>query len=1332
MPLRRPSTSDGQSVLSSSPSPSLGTKRRFPLLGRKKNRNSELIRPSTGLSLSLSSLSSSSKAPSKVKKPGLRVHIQVKFEGSHSSEHTRDYEASSQLIASDRLCQALLARLQHCSAELITRHDCSALDPLRKPHRDVKPLRYRITYRVEREGLTLVEKSLRSFQEYPPTADDQREVVSATDRIVGLFLVRHDPGFRWLESPDTEPVNFESETVRPSTGRPQAISCVPRSRFIHNTQAFELVPGYTIELFLRSRCATRYPENRNASIKIDSRQPTPLTLLLGEELTTRVSNLVIDPIDSYKRKFDKRHRSCNGFEGSGGCQHVEDGAVDIMVKVRNNLGPDYNYFSQRIQTSKVLFNDPNGRDFDEFANSVKAKLEKARDMSDKSVRSMDDLTLRIRELRGKNWSVHEPLTIRLDPSVTYCRQTVEAIMERLQAGISNVLEGHEDALAIMTAHKRGHLIYDGFLDGAGGDDYNTPPEKYASPDLERRALEAKLKERIRADITMLCKDTCALDCTDALPNLKLRASGASAGPKANEAPRDNNALREVRPSSGRSHSESVGSGRSDHTLSKKQAKPNLRDPSQREPSLAPSSIAPSSLAPSSPTSLAPAELQRVPSGVEMAKKYGYMADFIADDENQSEPPSTPSLVDTDSISPRDSIVATPQSSRAMPQDQSNEGLRIIDDGRRIIYEEQSDADAIARGVTEFHRYPEDEPIQLIKDRLPETPERRATRRSLDTRMPDLSGNLDSVIHHAVMSAPVQTPKKEEKLKEPAVIQAAKIIQPEEPVAPVPIKETKPEEPVVEQADVPVVTEPVKAEITPETAFESSKSDETVPKEVASKDTVAPNAAEKSVTSHDEQWEMVEATDAPQPQLPAATLVPEEVEANSKSETSVGTSTSTPSIREEVEPTEKPTPAIEEVSKEFQEKTIEPTTTEEATLQETVEQQPKEALAEVQVEVQPEVQQSIEVEKQVSEAVKATSEVAPAVNIEREVSPESDVAEESKENIALDDFPEPPHVHNSHPESKTEEVTPEVEKPKEEQPLVQEHQEQPETTLQVEETTQPETVRSSSDSGISMEEQPREEEPKEEEPKDEVIKEEESKSEQSKEELPKAEVPEEKEPEAVESQPTVPEGSDIPTEEQSKSVITEEMEQESTAILSRLSSPMHSPMLSPMLEPVPEEDVSEDEAVSGSYFPLTRGTPALPPPHSAPMEKLLTHEDRFRIISAFDELPEPPRFERANLPPVLTRPRTNTLPERRYSTALTLDSVPFHSPGNSSPVDPPPKSAMFGRQASGNHRRQPSAGWIGLREQRMHEVGLRNALVPYRWRARNLDGSSRPSTSYSEQ
>lgn len=764
----RPSTSSdgGHSIISSS-----STKRRFPLLGRRKTKNSELSRSSTNL------------LPTSSKK-GFRVHVQVKFEKPlDNSDHTRDYDGSPKFVASDRVCQALLSRLQHCSAELITRHDCNALDPLQKPHRDVKPLRYRITYRVERDGLCLVEKSLRSFQEYELTSDDAREVVAATDRIVGHFMLRHDPGFRWAEVSEPEAFNVESETARPCTGRPQSTCCIPRSRFVNTTQKFELIPGYSIELFLRSRCVTRYPENRNAAIKIDSLQPTPLTLLTGEELTTRVCNLIDDPVCSWKRKFDKRHKTCDGLEGSGGCQHVEDGAVDLMIKVRNNLGPDYNYFSHRIQTSKALFSDPQGRDFDEFANTLKAKMEKARDMTDHTLRSMDDFTLKIRELRGKDWEVHEPLTIRLDPSVTYCRQTIEAIIERLQSGISNVLEGHEDALATMTAHKRGHLIYDGFLDGAGADD-DAPREKFQSSELEKKALVTRLRDRIKSDITMLCKDTCALDCSDTLSNLKVKGDTSKAPPMPIMA----------RPASEISVTASTTSERSDHTLSKKQAKPNLRAVSQ--------------------ASLVGVDLQRVPSGVEAAKRHGYMPDYN-DDDNLSEPPSTPSLIDTDSISPRDSAVVTPQSSRNLPVDQSNQGLRIIDDGHRIIYQERSDEEEIARGGTEIHHFEEEEEEAPIRKGQPiEMPLDKPSRRSFDTRMPDLSGKAELKPETPVVE-PVVTPQQEESAPAEKPVEApvtttaetsVEVPVVEAPVAIVPAVEAPPTETPAEVSVEPPVVE----------------------------------------------------------------------------------------------------------------------------------------------------------------------------------------------------------------------------------------------------------------------------------------------------------------------------------------------------------------------------------------------------------------------------------------------------------------------------------------------------------------------------------------------
>ncbi|KAJ4308486.1 hypothetical protein N0V84_012078 [Fusarium piperis] len=1314
MPLRRPSTSgDGHSVASSSPSFSLaGTKRRFPLLGRKKTRNSDLPRPS---SLVLPSTSSSQKLANV--KPGLRVHVQVKFESPIGTEHVRDYEASPQLKASDRICQALLSRLQHCSAELITRHDSTALDPLRKPHRDVKPLRYRITYRVERDGLILVEKSLRSFQEYDLTHDDAREVVNATDRIVGLFLVRHDPGFRWSDSADPDPANAESETVRPCTGRPQSTACIPRSRFAHDTQSFELVSGYSIELFLRSRCATRYPENRNASIKIDSRQPSPLTLLLGEELMTRVSNLIIDPVDSWKRKFDKRHKTCNGFEGSGGCTHIEDGAVDIMVKVRNNLGPDYTYFSHRIQTSKVLFNDPQGRDFDEFANQVKAKLEKARDMSDKSMRSLDDLTLTIRELRGNNWSVHEPLVVRLDHSVTYCRQTVEAVMERLQTGISNVLEHHEDALATMTVHKRGHLIYDGFLDGAGGDD-SIPLEKFASPELERKALEARLKERIRSDITMLCKDTCAIDCPDTLPNLRLKSRGAAAssiGAASSIAPPPSiGATSSVaptpsltasaslpRPESEVSMSASLGSSRSEHTLSKKIAQTNLRDSPQ---------------APPSPAAPSP-DLRRVPSGLEMAKKNGYMADFIADDENQSEPPSTPSLVDTDSISPRDSVVVTPQSSRALAQDQSNEGLRIIDDGHRIIYQEQSDMDAIASGMIQFHRpiNDDDEPIQLTKEPPIESPERRAARRSLDTRMPDLSGGLDSSLAEPKKDdSPVSpVPEKTEEPEKPTPVpesQEAKAAEEKPPTEGVlghsstpisaVIEESKPEEPLHKQTETPVeapkVAEPeAKIEATPE----KEPANLVVPQVVEPTNAPASTAQknESTHTSQDEQWEMVDARDAPSD--------PQAIVPHTRSETSFGT-TPPASLRGDAETAEATAPAAPVVAANKKE---------------------------MQLANESEVQ---------------TPKASPAA---LEVTESDDASKKPQEETVINDFPKPPSTHSKVEEPQSKEPTKLVaETPKQESPEKPAQEnivKSKELSHKVEEAL-PETVRGSSDSGISMEEQAKETAKEDKVQKPAVAESAEAES-----------VPLVQEPLAVPA--AEPASEKLSETDAPKVEITEspEVAQEVNAAASEQPKPVDddeassipatpsSEMLATLLETVPEE-IPDSAVTDGSESPnlepetaLREGRAELPRIASAPLNAFPT-PDYFRTApsSEKDQGPAIPSFDSSNLPPVLARPRprTNTLPSRRYSTALTLDidAENFHREDDGSPIDEPPKSASGVWHKDSSHRRQPSAGFVGLQEQRrLHSVGLRSALMPYRWQGMQQRGQGvwegRPSTSHSQ-
>ncbi|GKU10491.1 unnamed protein product [Fusarium langsethiae] len=1199
MHLRRSSNSaDGHS---STPSPSFSlssTKRRFPLLSRRKTRQSDVSESS------IPPLASPPASPSlnqKGTKPSLRVHVEIKFESPHSSEHVRDYEASSQLKATDRICQALLSRLQHCSSELITRHDSNALDPLRKPHRDVKQLRYRIAYCVERDGVNLIEKSLRSFQEYELTRDDTREVVAATDRIIGLFLMRHDPGFRWSEPAESEPASPETETFRPCTGRPQSMACIPRTHFVHDSQRFEFVSGYSIELFLRSRCATRYPESRNASIKIDSHQPSPLPLLLGEELTTRVSNLIIDPVDAWKRKFDKRNKSCAGLEGSGGCSHIEDGAVDIMVKVRNHIGPDYTYFSHRIQTSKVLFNDHNGRDFDEFANQVKAKLEKARDLTDKSMRSLDDLVLTIHELRGKAWAVHEPLVIRLDPTITYCRQTMEAVMERLQTGISNVLEHHEDALATMTVHKRGHLIFDGFLDGAGGDD-SVHFEKFATPDLERKALEAHLKERIRSDITMLCRDTCAIDCPEALPNLRFKASGTAASPvgvASSTRPTLSTAGSSVAPTtpsltaspllrqaSESSFNGSFASSHSDNALARKLVMQNLRD--SAEP-------------PSTPVTPSP-DLRRVPSGVEMAKKHGYMSDLMADDENQSEPPFTPSLVDTDSLSPRESVVATP--SRSATHDPSNEGLRIVDDGRRIIYQEQSDMDAIASGMVQFHRpiADDDEPIQLTKDKTCENSDKKSVRRSLNTRMPDLSGNADP------------------------------LPEPEENEAVASQEETR---------HVALVT----AELQKSGVIEEK---------APSKE----NVTDTHHTPKDEQSEMVKTSDEPR-------QYSTEVEANSKSETSFG-STHEASIHEEIEAQETQLPNDPEI------------------------QMPK--------------------------ADHVANGDLDATDV--------DAAQKTLDVSVLTYFPRPPSIHSqaddvSHNDEKEGEHT---EFPFQLPASVVKEPQQP---LQVDKSQVLGEAPESSDSRISIQD----------------AKNQETQPVTGTEQAKEASLP----PAALTQTQGHADTGDLGIEGQ-KAQAAEAVPEP------------HPEMATHFLETVPEDTllepsttVTEDEQAASTEFPKSLvgapefdERPYLPTIASAPPERMPLQEAFATGPEAGEERGQetPRNFDVSDFSDALsrprTRPRTNTLPGRRYSTALTLEiDLKAHCDPDEedSLTDSPPESASGDWRPYTLHRRQPSAGFIGLPEQRrLHSVGLRSAVLPYRWQQMRREQAlleGRPGTSHSE-
>nr|CEG05113.1 unnamed protein product [Fusarium clavum] len=200
------------------------------------------------------------------------------------------------------------------------------------------------------------------------------------------------------------------------------------------------------------------------------------------------------------------------------------------------------------------------------------------------------------------------------------------------------------------------------------------------------------------------------------------------------------------------------------------------------------------------------------------------------------------------------------------------------------------------------------------------------------------------------------------------------------------------------------------------------------------------------------------------------------------------------------------------------------------------------------------------------------------------------------------------------------------------------------------------------------------------------------------------------------------------------------------------------MITHFLETVPEDTllepaatVAEDVHVVSTESPKSHEEttrlserPPMPTIASAPPERMPLQRDFFPDPEADEEKgPETPRkFDVSDFSDALsrprTRPRTSTLPGRRYSTALTLeiDLKAHNDPDEEdSPTDSPPKSASGDWRPYTLHHRQPSAGFVGLPDQRrLHSVGLRSAVLPYRWQQMRREQAlleGRPGTSHSE-
>lgn len=193
----------------------------------------------------------------------LSIRVTVKFGEPLSYAHSQDYEGSSSLQPTEELCEALIRRVDHCSKELITRRDSSALD---RTGGDglAKPLRYEILLQVLRNETgtgteAWASRTLRSYQKQPLSTEAAREVITSTHYMVGLFLRHHDEAFVWKDGPVREDPVQEQKTFPYRPGRVQPLTSIPRSYFIEKQQDFESIPGYTVCFSFTSQNHHRKP-----------------------------------------------------------------------------------------------------------------------------------------------------------------------------------------------------------------------------------------------------------------------------------------------------------------------------------------------------------------------------------------------------------------------------------------------------------------------------------------------------------------------------------------------------------------------------------------------------------------------------------------------------------------------------------------------------------------------------------------------------------------------------------------------------------------------------------------------------------------------------------------------------------------------------------------------------------------------------------------------------------------------------------------------------------------------------------------------------------------
>lgn len=436
--------------------------------------------------------------------PSLSVHVEIQFtDPVIRSRYTRTYGSSPDFVPNPRICKGLLRRIERCSEELLTRKDSGALAMFKDGTFERKQLRYEIAFRIStREGGLVAERAYRSYQKQPLTVALTKDVIVATHRIVGLFLRRHDAGFRWVDAGVRDASVEGLQTFNPEEDGPVSLMCVPGEQFVESTQEFEFVPGYRVELSFRSWDRGRQAPLFMRELRVDSQQTAPLTLFMNEEMLRQGLHAINRRLEPEKQHFDAHLKSCQG----GDCHHSDEESLNIDLRITNNLGPVFDGTHQTIRSNFALFRDHDA--CERFLQDTEAALVSIRDGVDEKIKGLHDFEFRVAELRGNGWSVRQPAVFQLDSSTSYGRRTIQAALDRIQTGVADVLRGFDAAIHIVGL-KRGHLILDKAIVARAK--RGIPKEIFSSPEDENTIFVSRLKARIQQDIDKVFQDTCCID-----------------------------------------------------------------------------------------------------------------------------------------------------------------------------------------------------------------------------------------------------------------------------------------------------------------------------------------------------------------------------------------------------------------------------------------------------------------------------------------------------------------------------------------------------------------------------------------------------------------------------------------------------------------------------------------------------------------------------------------------------------------------------------------------------------------------------------------------------